>query len=266
MITKDEILDYIDKIPPTPSILRECITLLNAGELTKAAKIASEDPILSAYLKSVVNRPIYGFKNEVSDISQIFSIFGVGMSQQVVYNYMISLLSPNKWELFGLDKKSFYDLQANLSKKWEIILKHLNVKDKDSLLSITLLPSAIIVIEALFKAKKAEVMLLRNSNSLDYNTILKRLTSLNLFDICLLIAKKWSMSMSAINIIDSSLNAKTLSDKQATLLGKWMHLLLFYELSTPKLIEARLNDFLDFNVEFVSNIYDDFSRVMEINI
>lgn len=265
MITKDEILEYIDKIPPTSNILKECIALLNAGELTKAAKVAQEDRILSTYLKNVVNRPIYGFKNEVSDISQIFSIFGVGMSQQVVYNYMISLLSPNKWELFGLDKKSFYDLQANLSKKWELVLKHLGIKDKDFLLAITLLPSAIIVIEALFKTKKAEVILLKNSNSLDYNTILVRLTSLNLFDVCLLIAKKWGMSMESINVVDSSLNAKILNDKQVTMLGRWMHLLLFYELSTPKLIEAGLNDFLDFNVEFVSSVYDDFSKVMELN-
>jgi len=109
MITKDKINEYIDKIPPTPKALRDTLTLLNAGELTKAAKTAQEDPALKMYLKELVNKPIYGFRNEVSEVSQIFGILGTSGSLQAVYNYMTTLLSPAKWSLFNLNKTSFHE-------------------------------------------------------------------------------------------------------------------------------------------------------------
>ena len=126
MITKDNVDSFIDRIPPTPEILKETISLLNRGDLIKAAKVAQNDLALKAYLKNIVNKPIYGFKNEISNISQVFGILGVTQSRQVVYNYMISLLSPKKWLLFKLSSKTFYELQAQLSKRWELILKYLN--------------------------------------------------------------------------------------------------------------------------------------------
>ena len=43
-----------------------------------------------------------------------------------------------------------------------------------------------------------------------------------------------------------------------------MHLLLFYELSQPMFINAGLNDFINFEIEYVSDIYDDFAQLMEI--
>lgn len=264
MITKQEIDEFINKIPPSPKILVECIKYLNIGELTKAAKVAEGDLALKSYLKHIVNKPIYGFKNEVSDIAQIFAIFGVCMSQQVVYNYMISLLSPNKWELFKLNKRLFYELQAQLSKKWEIILKYLNIQDAQIYSAITLLPSSIIVTEALFCNKKDEILLLRTTKNLDYNTILKRLCGFDIFDICQEIAKKWDMGEKIAKITQASSGIKPSNDKNINELGKWMHLLLFYELSQSQFIEAGLNDFIDFNVEYVSDIYEKFASLMEI--
>ena len=44
-----------------------------------------------------------------------------------------------------------------------------------------------------------------------------------------------------------------------------MHLLLFYELSQPLFIEAGLNDFIDFQIDYVGDIYEDFSTVMGIS-
>ena len=149
MVTKEEINGFIQKIPPTPEVLKKTISLLNIGDLQKAATIAEDDLALKSYLKSIVNKPIYGFRNEVSDIGQIFGILGVSQSQQTVYNYMINLLSPDKWVLFKLNKKSFEELQANLSKKWTMILEHLEIKDNNITTSISLLPSSIIISEAL---------------------------------------------------------------------------------------------------------------------
>ncbi len=265
MITNEIINSFIDKIPPAPKALQNTIILLNAGELVKASQIAKTDLALSSYLKSIINKPIYGFKNEVSEVSQIFGILGVSSSQQTVYNYMMTLLSPDKWELFQLKKSSFYELQARLSRKWKQILKHLNIDDMRIESAITLLPASIIVAEALFKSKKADVDLLRSVNNLDFNTILSRLCSQDLFDVCEKIALKWEMPLNIIQIIQASSGFKPAQDTELNILGKWMHLLLFYELSQPMFIEAGLNSFIDFKIEYVSDIYDEFSRVLDIS-
>jgi len=264
VITKNIIDSYIEKIPPSPKTLRATLQLLNMGELTKASKVAQTDPALSSYLKSLVNRPIYGFKNEVADISQIFGILGVSGSQQAVYNYMISLLSPSKWKLFKLKSTTFHELQAKLSRRWKDILEHLKIDNKDIESAITLLPASIIVSEALFCEKIEDINLLRSVNPIDLNTVLMRLCNVDLFDICEQISQKWDMPNQIAEIIQAASGVKPSQDETTNLLGKWMHLLLFYELSQPLFIEAGLNDFIDFQVDYVGDIYDDFSELLEI--
>ncbi len=264
MITTEKIDSYIDKIPPAPLALKKTIFLLNKGELTQAAKAAQSDPALKSYLKNLVNKAIYGFKHEVSDISQIFGILGVSGSQQAVYNYMINLLSPKKWQLFKLNANSFENLQANLSKKWQMILNHLEVKDKDIESAITLLPASIIVSEALFCEKIDDVNILRTAKALDYNTILQRLCNKDLFDICEQISIKWDMPSKIAQIVQASSGVKPSEDEDINKLGKWMHLLLFYELSQAQNIEAGLNDFIDFQIEYIGDIYEEFSTLMDI--
>ena len=264
MITKDKIDSFIEKIPPSSKVLKVTLALLDAGELIKAAQIAKEDLALSSYLKSLVNKPIYGFKNKVDDVSQIFGILGVAKSQQAVYSYMISLLSPKKWSLFALNQQSFQNLQNVLSVNWQKILRHLEITNTEIQSAITLLPASIIVAEALFHEKQEDVALLRTASEIDLNTILLRLCKVDLFDICAMIATKWEMHPSIVEIIQAASGAKPSHDTTINKLGQWMHLLLFYTLSQAQFIEAQLNDFIDFHIEYVSPIYDDFAQVMEI--
>lgn len=265
MITNDKIDSFIEKIPPAPKALQATIMFLNNGELTKAAQMAETDLALKSYLKNIVNKPIYGFANEVSEISQIFGILGVSSSQQTVYNYMMTLLSPKKWKLFELKESTFHELQAKLSRRWKQILIHLDINEMEVESAITLLPSSIIVAEALFNEKKDDVDLLRSVNDLDLNSILARLCNLDLFDICEKIAHKWEMSDTIIQIVQASSGFKPSKDEKLNKLGKWMHLLLFYELSQPMFIEAGLNDFVDFKVEYVGEIYSEFATLLEIS-
>lgn len=265
LITKQIIDSYIDKIPPSPKVLQQTLMLLNTGELVKASHVAKEDLALNAYLKDLVNKPIYGFRNEVNDISQIFGILGVAKSQQAVYNYMISLLSPSQWKLFKLNKSSFSNLQADLSANWQKILKHLSIENKEIESSIALLPASIIVSEALFNEKIDDVNLLRSANPIDLNTILKRLCKMDLFDICEQIATKWEMDEKISKIIQAASGVKPSDDEEINRLGQWMHLLLFFTLSQPNYIDAELNDFIDFQVDYVGDIYSDFSELMEIS-
>lgn len=266
MVTTEDIKDYIKKIPPPPDILYKTVACVNSGDLVKAAKIAEQDLALKSYLKNLVNKPIYGFRNEVNEISQIFGILGVNAAKQSLYNYMLSLLSPKKWLLFKMNQTLFYDLQADLSRKWHDILVHLKIDDKDIESSITLLPSSIIVCEALFKDHIENVRLLKSTKDMDYNTILKRLAKLDLFDICKHIAKTWDLPDTIGDIVLAASGVKEQSDPKINLLGKWMHLLLFYELSQPNFVEAGLNNFIEFNVEYVSDIYEDFMQLMNMEV
>ena len=264
MVTQDDIQKFIEQIPPAPSVLKETLMHVNNGDLTKAAKTAETDAALKSYLKTLVNRPIYGFKNEVSDLSQIFGILGVSTAQQSLYNYMLSLLSPSSWSLFKLNAALFADLQAQLSRQWHAILKHEGIDDKEIESAITLLPASIIVCEALFKSRKDEVELLRTTKAIDYNTILQRLCKKDLFDICEQIALTWEMPQSVIDVVQAASGVKPSQDTTVDRLGKWMHLLLFYELSQGSFIEAGLNDFIDFQIEYVEEIYEAFSTLMEV--
>jgi HD-like signal output (HDOD) protein len=264
LITREQINHYIDKIPPAPKALKDTLIYLQAGDLTKAAHAAKEDKALSIYLKVLVNKPIYGFRNEVTEVPQIFGILGVSSAQQTIYNYMLTLLSPAKWSLFKLNRVIFYNLQAALSINWQKILTHLNIDDKEILSAISLLPASIIVSEALFSQKREDVFLLRSVHQIDLNTILKRLCDYDLFDIAQDIARKWEMPESIGLIVKSASGVAPAGNPQVDRLGKWMHLLLFYTLSKPNYIEAELNDFIDFQIEYVEDIYEEFATLMEI--
>ena len=265
MITQEHIEAFIKKIPPAPQALRTTLEHLKAQDLIKAAQSAKEDKALSSYLKELVNKPIFGFRNEVSDVSQIFGILGVSRSQQAVYNYMLTLLSPAKWELFKLNQKSFYQLQADLTVGWQKILKHLAITDKEIESAITLLPASIIVAEALFSTKLKDVTLLRSVNAIDLNTILKRLCNKDLFDIAEMIAQKWEMDPKVAEITQAASGVKTATTQEVQTLGKWMHLLLFFTLSKTAYVEAGLNDFIDFQVEYVESVYETFLEIMELS-
>ena len=88
---------------------------------------------------------------------------------------------------------------------------------------------------------------------------------MDLFDICEKITLKWNMDPKIAQIVQASSGVKPSKDRDLNKLGKWMHLLLFYELSQPMFIDAGLNDFIDFQVDYVDDIYYDFSKLMEIS-
>ena len=262
MVTKEEIHDYIGSIPPSPVTLKNVLKCLREGELSKAALEAADDPALKLYLQNIVNKPIFGFKNDIKDVGQIFGVLGLAQAEQIVYNYMISLLTPKKWELFALNEKSFSDIQDNLGINWKKVLEHKGITDKSIYSSISLLPASIIVCEALFNAKKEEVDLLRSVKEIDYSTILQRLSGMDLYTLCDEIAKAWEMPEMISHIVMASSGLKDESDTEIKELSQWMHLLFFHQLSQPLCVEAGLNDFIEFNIDYVQDIYEEFSELL----
>jgi HD-like signal output (HDOD) protein len=262
VITQEEVALYIQNIPPAPTVVRQTLNHLRDDDVTKAAKCAENDPALKLYLKTLINRPIYGFRQEVTDLAQIFGILGISSTQQILYNYLMSLLVPKEWSLFALTNHAFYDLQASLGRKWEKILKHLGLHNRDTESAITLLPASIVVCDAIFGAHRSEVEQLRSVKALDYNTILKRLSKQSLFDLCTEIALKWEMSPSIAQIVHAASGLDTDITAEQKVMAQWMHLLLFYELSQGVYISAGLNEFIDFQIDFVQDIYESFMQVV----
>ncbi|MBV5335450.1 MAG: histidine kinase, partial [Sulfuricurvum sp.] len=148
------------------------------------------------------------------------------------------------------------------SKRWENILLHLSINDKELHSVIALIPATIIVCESLFASRKAEVVQLRSVKSLDFNTILKRLSGRDLFDLAGEIARTWEMSDKTISLIQGASGLREPLNAEEKTLSQWMHLLLFYELSQSVYVSAGLNEFIDFQIDFVGDIYEPFMQVM----
>jgi hypothetical protein len=175
----------------------------------------------------------------------------------------MSVLVPKQWELFHLTHQEFYDLQAALSAKWTKILTHLSLLNRESESAITLLPASIIVCDALFGAHKSEVEQLKSVKALDYNTILYRLCRSTLFDICTQIALKWEIPPLISRIVHAASGNDQDLKPTEKVLAQWMHLLLFFELSQGTYVSAGLNEFIEFKIEFVQDIYETFMQVVE---
>jgi len=265
LVTQEKIKEYISKVPPLPETVKNSLNAVDEGDLPKAASFAKEDLALMSHLKNTVNKPIFGFKKDISDAGQIFGILGVLQAQQLLSSYLVSLLTPKDWSVFTLNNKKFNSLQAGLIYNWNKILSKLGCNDKDVANASILLSSSIIVCEELFKEHKADVDLLREVKQLDYNFILNKLTKKTLFDVATIIGKKWEVSPKTLKIILLSSGKYKSKDKNNDLkYAKFLHLLFFYELSRPDMVEAGLNDFLEFNIDFVGDIYDDFQNIMEL--
>ena len=262
MITAQELDTLLKAIPPKPEILEQTLLQVQAGDLTKAAIIASEDLALTSYLKNFVNQPNFYFQKEIKEVKQIFGILGVNTAKELLYHYMLHLFSPKQWELFNLNEKSFAEFQSTLSANWKKVLDALKIPASDITAIVSLVPASIIVTEMLFASHQKEVQILREVKNLDYSTILERMTGMTLFDVATIIAQTWEMNSKAIKLLNLSAGTIPCDDSTMCNLSRYLHLLFFHTLSQPTFIEAGLNDFLDFNPEYVMPIMENFQELV----
>ena len=259
---KSKIENYIENIPALPKNVKECALYLQEGDLHNAAKSALRDPAFSYYLVTLVNKPIFGFRNEIKDISQIFGILGVEKATQVVNAYYVKLILPKSWKLFSITDSDFQALQTALMYHWNKILEYEH-QNKISLVSvISLLPASIIVCEEIFEDNMEDVKLLKLQKDLSYDEILFKISGYKLFDIFIIVCQKWELGEESIKFIEY-ISKKIEDETLFSQLARYIHLLMFYELSKPIYIEAGLNDFIEFDVEFVQSVYEKFMKIVD---
>jgi HD-like signal output (HDOD) protein len=261
MLSSATIDSYIDTIPPIPAIVKRCVDTLNSGNLVLAADIANEDRALKHYLQSIVNKPIFGFVDEIKDARQIFGVLGLVKAKQLMYSYYILLILPKKWEVFDFSTSKFQNFQAHLIVGWGKIMQSLKQSDEDLIQAVSIVPASIIVCEMLFVDLKDTVELLRENKQMSYDVILLKMTERNLFEIASLIAKKWDFSQKTIDLILKIGDNKE-SDENSLPLS-YLQLLIMYEMSKPAIIESGLNDLFDFNMSFNDETTENFLKIMK---
>lgn len=263
MLSNSTIDKYIDDVPPVPKIVKDCIKAINEGELAKAADIASEDRALVHYLQIIVNKPIFGFRNEITNSRQIFGILGTYRARQIIYSYYILLLLPKKWEVFDFDSSKFQDFQARLIHHWSNIVEHIDNQNKELAGAITIIPATLVVCEMLFREIKDTVKLLKERKNLSYETILTKMTGRTLFEIASLVAKKWEFSDEIVTIIRSVPDAREGILGENALAIEYMRLLLIYELSRPVMIQSGLSDLFDIEAGLDEKMAENFYEIVQ---
>lgn len=262
IITKQVIKDYISLIPPSPKTLIECNKALEKGDLSKAAKISSEDRAFVAYLKNIVNKPIFGFSKEINDVNQMFSALGVVYAKQLVNSYLLTLIMPKKWEMLHINDNLFTLLQSELMFFWNKIIEKKACKNKEIIQAISLVPASIIVCEELFKNAKEEIAQIEGAKTLSKDMILYKLTSLSFFDLACMIAKKWEFSEEVISLIRAIPRKREQVPQEVEIFSKFAHLLLFYEFSKPEFLNSGLNSFFELDGEYIADINEEFFAVV----
>lgn len=134
-------VESLPSLPDTVNKLRAYIDEAGAEiETEKVAEIISGDPLLMAKLLQLVNSPFYGFKSEITTITQIITLLGIGNIKNVVLansikdNFKIDL-SP-----YGLNTEDFLN---SCNEEVNFITNWLN--DEDKKLSYTLVPCVMLL-------------------------------------------------------------------------------------------------------------------------
>ncbi|ARE81358.1 HDOD domain-containing protein [Campylobacter helveticus] len=138
------LLQSVETLPPLPDTvikLRRYIDEAGAEIRTeKVAEIISGDPLLMAKLLQLVNSPFYGFKSEITTITQVITLLGIGniknmiLANSIKDNFKIDL-SP-----YGLNTQEFLN---SCNEEVNFITNWLNEEDKK--LSYSLVPCVMLL-------------------------------------------------------------------------------------------------------------------------
>ncbi len=263
MLSQTTINNYIETIPPVPEVVKRCADALESGDMVYAADIANEDRAFMHYLQDIVNKPIFGFRDEIKNARQIFGILGISKAKQLVYGYYLLLILPKRWEVFDFSTAKFQNFQANLIFNWAKIVKDIKSDSSEIIAAISIVPAALVVCEMLFRDINSTVKLLRDVKQLSYENILLKMTGRTFFDIASLVAKKWDFSDSIVELIASIGKHDVSYQVEYSKEVEYMRLLLIYELSRPVMVKSGLSDLFDIESSFSDEVTLNFYKIIE---
>ncbi len=260
MVTPQQIDEYLKRVPPLPEAIGSSLKYLGEGDLAAAARAASADPALIHYLKRIVNSAAYGFKRELKDPMQIFSALGIQRAKQLLYAYMVNSVAPKKWGYFTLEGDEFLNFQLSFMKRWEKIVSTLKIDEK-FMSAAAIMSAGLIVADAIFADHASDVALIKESGDFDLDTILERVSRLSFERLVAAIAEKWDVESDVMRLVSLAFGKEECEGETLCEPARFLHLLLFYELSRPAMLEAGANSFISFDPEFSMPVLERFEEI-----
>jgi len=254
LISKKEIIKYLQNIPPVPENVKKTLEFLKNGDVKNAAIEAQNDLILKKRIENVVNSAYYALPNKIDNIVQLFTMLGIEKSKSLIFSYLVSLLEPKKWEIFNIN---FFDFQALFMHKFEEYMKiefdEKTYKHYADMAAI--IPASICICDSLLGNKKENVELLISNAPLEYGTIIKRMSGIGLFSIAAKIGEIWSIETDKTNILKNA-ECNKCNDKISALI----HLVFFSIVSKKQFLD--LNSLIEFNPECINLIPKTYERIV----
>ena len=132
---KSSIIDSIKSLPPLSKTIAD-VNAVCANEesgIADLSKAIESDPMIVANLLKAANSPLYSFGNEIINVSQAVSLFGMGMTRSIVLGNSVRKLLNVDMQPYGITSEKFAEissLQAALMLKW---YKKIDTKKADKL-------------------------------------------------------------------------------------------------------------------------------------
>ena len=254
LISKEEIIRYLQSVPPVPKNVKNALKALDEGDLKKAAIEASNDLILKKRIERVVNSAYYGLSRKVDDMVQLFTMVGIEKARSLIYSYLVSLLEPNEWKIFKID---FFKFQAAFMGEFEkYMVTEFDEKTYKKYAEIgAIIPAAVCVCDSLLGEKKDDVELVMSSAPLEYSTLIKRMTGLSLFGLSAKIAEIWGLEKEKSEILKMA-ECEKCENKISAL----THLIFFMLVSKKEFLD--LNSLIEFKAECIELIPTTYERII----
>ena len=120
---KSSILNSIKSLPPLSKTITEINRVYADKEagIGELAKAIAPDPMIVANLLKAANSPLYNFGEEIRNVSQAVTLFGMSMTRSIALGNAVRKLLNVDMQPYGITSDKFAEisgLQATLMTKW----------------------------------------------------------------------------------------------------------------------------------------------------
>ncbi|MEN8303457.1 MAG: HDOD domain-containing protein [Campylobacterota bacterium] len=124
-MTYESIIKNIDDMPPLSDVARVMQSLYAFGadnvDIKKLVRMIESDVMLTANILKMINSPYYGFKSQISSVSQAVTLFGVQKIYGLVLHFAMSNHLKADTAIYGFNNAQFNEmciLQSSLMMQW----------------------------------------------------------------------------------------------------------------------------------------------------
>lgn len=223
-MSQEKIINAIEKLPVLPSTLTELKELYNNPnrDNRKVIEVLNKDPMIVTNLLKMTKSPIYGFRSEITDVTQVIVLFGsTSIINMVIYdmikNSFVINLSPYN---INIDEFQTASTLRNILVDKLLLDVDEKIKDKVKFASFIMDIGKIIFSNVLMNSSGYATFIKEKQNSIEEAE--KTVFGMTSEEITSLILKKWNFDDFTINLIK---NINTPEKSEDTEMKKYCNLL-----------------------------------------